>query len=369
MACFSKQTEQTSLPSKDDPPLPVSKEKEGRASQLQSLEDCLKKDSWSITRPHIFDLLEPAETVLVAGCGGGYDITSGLPLYFSLRKLGKKVHLANLSFTDLTARVSTTYCEMCVKVTHDMQLKRSTQGYFPEYYLSQWFWEKFGEDVAVFAFDRQIGVTQLSRAYRKICSELKVDAVVLVDGGTDSLMFGYEEAMGTPVEDQTSITAVSSLEEVSVKLLACIGFGVDHFHGVSHGLFLENVATLEKTGGYFGCFSVPQYSTEGRLYIEGYTAIAKCMQPSIVCASITDAMQGHFGNHHSTYRTGNSQLFINPLMPLYWTFDLAKVVEQIPYIAQLLKTESAFEVMKVIHQHQDQATKKDQIRKPIPLPM
>ena len=386
MACFSRQTflpsqedpPPTFLPSKEDPPptslpskedpAPAVSEEDG-ASRPQSLEDQLKKGDWSITRPRIFDLLDSAETVLLAGCGGGYDITSGLPLYFALRKHGKKVHLANLSFTDLTSRASTMYCEMCVKVTHDMKLKRTADGYFPEFYLSRWFWEKFGEKVAIFAFSREIGVSQLSKAYQKISSDHKVDAIVLVDGGTDSLMFGYEEAMGTPVEDQSSIAAVSTLEGVPVRLLACIGFGVDHFHGVSHGLFLENVATLEKTGGYFGCFSVSQHSTEGQLYIEGYSAIAKCMQPSIVCASITDAMRGHFGNHHSTRRTGSSRLFINPLMPVYWTFDLAKLAEQIPYVAQLVETKSAFEVMKVIHQHQDMVTKNDQIRKPIPLPM
>ena len=367
MACSS---EQTSLPSKDDPTPAVSGEGDG-PPEPQSLEEQLKKGGWSITRPRMFDLLDSADTVLLAGCGGGYDVTSGLPLYFALRKQGKKVHLANLSFTDLISRApaSSTYCEMCVKVTHDMKLKPSSGGYFPEFYLSQWFWERFRESVAIFAFSREIGASQLNKAYQKICSDCKVDAIVLVDGGTDSLMFGYEEAMGTPVEDQTSIAAVSAVEEVPVRLLACIGFGVDHFHGVSHGLFLENVATLERAGGYLGCFSVSQHSTEGQLYIEGYSAIAKSMQPSIVCASITDAMQGHFGDHHSTYRTGRSQLFINPLMPVYWTFDLAKLADEIPYRAQLLKTKSAFEVMKVIHQHHDLATKKDQIRKPIPLPM
>lgn len=329
----------------------------------------LLNTGWSISSPRIFQLLSSAKTVLIAGCGGGYDFTSGLPLYFSLRAQGKNVLLGNLSFTDIERRVAgkdAYYDEKCVKVTHDMRIVPSTNMYFPEYYLSQWFWEKFEERVPIFTFDREVGVIQLSKVYSKICAEHKVDGIVLVDGGTDSLMFGTESCMGTPVEDQTSIMAVSMLQDVPLKLIAAMGFGVDSFHGVSHGLFLENVAALEKEGGYLGCFSVPRQSVEGGLYLEGYRAIAKHMQPSIVCASITDAMQGHFGNHHSTARTGSSELFINPLMPIYWTFELDKLVSKIPYACSLSKTTSATDVMRVIYGHQKEL--KDP-RKPIQLPM
>jgi hypothetical protein len=355
-----------------DPPATAKTDSEGQKTSRVSLNDHLRQStSWNISTPRIFDILSPAQTVLIAGCGGGYDVLSGLPLYFNLRRQGKTVLLSNLSFTSLYARVpkAEKYCDMCVKVTHDMKADVEFNKYFPEYYLSRWFWEKFQEDVPVFAFSREIGVHQLRNAYKKICSEHKVDAIVLVDGGTDSLMFGFEERMGTPVEDQTSIAAVHSVSSVPIRLLACLGFGVDTFHGVSHGLFLENVATLEKTGGYLGCFSVSQHSIEGQLYHEGYQAVAKCMQPSIVSASITDAMQGHFGNHHSTTRTGNSKLFINPLMPIYWSFDLAKVVDQIPYTEKLMSTKSATDVMRVVMTHHDQVEKEGKIRKPIPLPM
>ena len=340
-------------------------EKKGVKGHLLS-----QSTSWSISTPRIFDVLAPAQTVLIAGCGGGYDVLSGLPLYFALHGQGKKVLLANLSFTSLCSKTTAKkYCDMCVKVTHDIPVNLDRDSYFPEYYLSQWFWSKFQEDVPVYAFGRETGVHQLSAAYNKICTDNKVDAIVLVDGGTDSLMFGYEEKMGTPVEDQTSIVAVNSVTSVPTKLLTCIGFGVDTFHGVSHGLFLENVATLEKSGGYLGCFSVSRHSIEGQLYLEGYQAVAKSMQPSIVSASITDAMLGHFGNHHSTPRTGSSKLFINPLMPICWSFELDKLVAEIPYADKLLKTKSAAEVMKIIMQHHTGVEKEGKIRKPISLPM
>lgn len=337
--------------------------------------EALKEEAasgWSISSPRIFQLLSTAKTVLICGCGGGYDVTSGLPLYFALKAQGKQVLLANLTFTAIQSRIpdkNDFYCDMCVKVTHDMTPKLSGSTYFPEYYLSRWLWEKFEEPVPVYTFVRETGVAQLSKAYSKICSEHKVDAIVLVDGGTDSVMFGTEQSMGTPVEDQTSIMAVHMVKGVPTKLLAAVGFGVDSFHGVSHGLFLENVSTMEREGGYLGCFSIPRQSVEGRLYLEGYHAISSHMQPSIVCASITDGMLGHFGNHHSTPRTGKSKLFINPLMPIYWTFTLEKLVSQIPYSSDLCETKSADGVMRVIFKHHDKIGKEGKLRKFIPLPM
>lgn len=331
----------------------------------------LQQASWSITSPRVFDILSPASTVLVAGCGGGYDVLSGLPLYFALRRLGKTVILANLSFSNLHALAEAEFCENCVRVRHDMKLKRQAihGTYFPEYYLVQWFKERFAECIDLYAFRRETGVKQLRKAYSKICKQHSVDAIVLVDGGTDSLMFGFEECMGTPEEDQSSITAVHLVETVNTKLLLSIGFGVDSFHGVSHGLFLENVAALEKKGGYHGCFSVPQHSVEGGLYMEAYSAVSQSMQCSIVCACITDAMKGEFGNHHSTDRTGGSKLFINPLMPIYWCFDLTCLAQQIPYVLKLEKTSTAFEVHKVISSHSKTAQENKKIRGPIPLPM
>ena len=326
--------------------------------------------SWSIATPRIFSLLADSTSVLIAGCGGGYDVLSGLPLYFALKAQGKRVHLANLSFTNLPRLAKEArYCDMCYKVSADLKQSNFPKIYFPELYLSCWFKKRFGEDVPVYTFSRSTGVAQLGKAYKKIVADQLVDAVVLVDGGTDSLMFGQELRMGTPTEDQTSIAALGSLDGVPTKLLACIGFGVDSFHGVSHGLFLENVAALEKMGGYLGSFSVPQASTEGSLYIEAYRAVAECMQPSIVCASITDAMQGHFGNHHSTERTGNSQLFINPLMCMYWCFQLSAVVQSIPYAEQLLATRSDVDVQAVIGKYQQTFSSTGELKKPIPLPM
>jgi len=76
---------------------------------------------------------------------------------------------------------------------------------------------------------------------------------VLIDGGTDSIMFGDEEGLGTPIEDVISMSAVHQTG-IKKQYLLNLGFGVDHYHGVSHFRYLENVATLSREGAYLGAF-------------------------------------------------------------------------------------------------------------------
>lgn len=335
-------------------------------AKSSALEKFLCESSeWEMEVPRIFQILKNSGNILIAGCGGGYDVLSGLPLYFNFKKQGKEVHLANLSFSPLHQLTNKFYCTNCVKVDSQLKLTNKNPSYFPEYYLSKWFKEKWQQEVSIYSFYREIGVKELTKAYEKIVAEHKVDAIVLVDGGTDSITFGDEKLMGTPEEDHCSMAAVNGIGNVAIKILACLGFGVDTFHGVSHGLFLENTAKLEQAGGYLGCFSLSKSTVECQLYIEAYQAVAAHMQDSIVCTSIISAIQGHFGNHHVTPRTTGSKLFINPLMNIYWTYSLDKIMQQIPYAEKLASTKTRNEVGLVIAEHHSKQKHRERIELPM----
>jgi hypothetical protein len=45
--------------------------------------------------------LDEAKRVLIAGCGGGFDIFAGVPFALRLAAAGRGVVLANVSFTNL----------------------------------------------------------------------------------------------------------------------------------------------------------------------------------------------------------------------------------------------------------------------------
>ncbi|PSB04859.1 hypothetical protein [Merismopedia glauca] len=116
----------------------------------------------------LFDELKPAQNILLAGAGGGFDIFCGLPLYFALKALGKNVYLANLSFSYLP-EIEPRLSPSLSKVTADTPLSNT---YFPGKYLSDWF-RKQGEEVPIYCFERT-GFKPLLASYQALVKELSI---------------------------------------------------------------------------------------------------------------------------------------------------------------------------------------------------
>ncbi|MBK8999064.1 MAG: DUF1152 domain-containing protein [Myxococcales bacterium] len=305
--------------------------------------------------------LEQSERVLVAGAGGGFDVFAGLPLYFALRGSGKQAFLANLSFTYLGGTTAERLSPVLWKVSAESS---GEPGYFPEKHLAEWL-AREGEPSDVYALEK-VGVRPLREAYSALASELGIDTLVLVDGGTDILMRGDEAGLGTPAEDMTSLAAVRDLP-IATKLVSCLGFGIDAFHGVCHAHFLENVAALEQAGAFLGCHSIQLSQPEAARFRDAVEWVHARMpeRQSIVNGSILSALEGKFGDHHRTERTRPSTLFINPLMTLYWHFDLGAVAERSLYLRSLEPTETIFEVQLLIEAFRSSVSART--RSPIPV--
>jgi hypothetical protein len=284
----------------------------------------------------LFTRLADAERILVAGAGGGFDIYSGLPLALSLLHQGKQVYLANLSFSALAGLpIDDWVAPDLAAVTPDSALH---QSYFPERTLAQWL-RQHGYPSTVYAFP-QTGVRPLRAAYQALIELHRVDAVVLVDGGTDILMRGDEAGLGTPEEDLTSVAALAALDGIPTRLVVSVGFGVDAYHGVNHTQVLENIAALERDGAYLGAFSIPRATREGALYLDAVTHAQHHTpeHPSIVNGSIAAAVRGSFGDVRFTDRTRGSELFVNPLMSLYFAFDLPGLAARCLYLDRIEDT-------------------------------
>ena len=296
-----------------------------------------------------FHELDRAQNILIAGAGGGFDVFCGLPLYFWLKKTGKHVHLANLSSGALG------FCDAENPVPALWRITPQTAAtkYFPEMHLSAWLTERYGE-TPIFAIATS-GARQVSTAYEWLARTLQPDAIVLVDGGTDSLMRGDEAGLATPEGDAVSLLAANALVKVPHKLLVCLGFGVDTHGGVCHAHFLENVAALSRDDAYLGAWSLGHDSEEFQLYRDAceFTFARMPQQPSIVNTSIIAAVAGIFGDFHPTKRTEGSTLFINPLMALYWSFRLEAVVRRNLYLDQIRNTNTAEEVALTIEKFRD----------------
>lgn len=313
----------------------------------------MERQSSTLLRSPLQDILDATsgdnKTVLLCGIGGGYDIYNGVPLCECFRAQGRKCVLVNFTFVSFDDPV---ICKMeGVKnilpktlwsvssrvanvpsndVLDSGPTKEKYEGlYFPELYLSQYLQ---GEEI--FVIERH-GPVPTERAYLWLLEHVKPACVVAVDGGTDSLMFGDEESLGSPEEDMASLAGMwAALKKTSPHpiecFLFCVGYGVDAYHGVSHNLFLENVSTLardsddddakEKRGGFLGCFSLLPHGEEFASFRRAFRYATSRQQTSIVCGSVLYASQGSFGHAPFTDRTGGSPLFLNPLMSLYWVF-------------------------------------------------
>jgi hypothetical protein len=289
----------------------------------------------SLAVPPLFAALAGSRSILVAGAGGGFDVYAGLPLAISLRDSGHQVHLANLAFTALEL------LELDAWLDEDVaRIEPDTVGpdeYFPERALARWLASQ-DMPTTVYAFPKT-GVQPLRAAYQILVERLGIDAIVLIDGGTDILCRGDESALATPEEDLTSLAAVAGLG-VPVKLVSCLGFGIDHHGGVAHTQILENLAALDRDGAYLGALSIPSASREARLYRDavGHAQAATPLRPSIVHGQIAAALAGEFGDVHTTQRTCGSTLFVNPLMAMYFTVGLDALARRCLYLDRLEHT-------------------------------
>jgi hypothetical protein len=288
----------------------------------------------------IMDQLMACENLLIAGMGGGFDIFCGLPIYYELKKRGRDVHLANFSFSDIET------------LTHGLRLSPTLVGvsfdpkelypYFPEFYLSEWFKVSQNEDVVIWCFQKT-GTYPLTENYHLLTQHLCIDGILLIDGGVDSLMRGDEAQKGTMVEDAISLFAVNELSKIEHHFLVCAGLGAER--DITYAHVFENIAALTKVGGFLGACaltpSMPAYQAfeSAVLHVQG----KPYHEPSVINSSIVSAVRGHYGDYHLTEKTRGSELWISPLMSLYWFFDFEAVVKRNLFLDQLRGTSTFLE--------------------------
>ena len=291
----------------------------------------------------ILDQLTDSQNILIAGAGGGFDIYSGLPIYFTLRDLGKTVHLANYSFCDFS--IATIVSETEVLIDEVLMGVRGAVKfnlpYLPEPHLAEWFSQAQGEDMTIWML-ANTGAIPLTEAYHELVKHLDIDAMILVDGGVDSIMRGDEQGAGTLVEDTLSLIAASATD-VPVKILACIGFGTEVEESVCHYNALENMAALMKADAFLGSCSLTKRMEVFQLF-------------EAACRHAWDAPERHQSHISSRIIPAGAwrirelpyvrisslrtRIFVSPLMGLYWFFDLDTVVEHSVLVEALQNTHS-----------------------------
>ena len=281
----------------------------------------------------------PATTrrVLLAGCGGGYDVLGAIPLHHALTARGIAVELASLSFCYLNgldgarqdAEVPNLYAVPGAAATE--------RAYCPEAWLARWLDAERGGSHAIWSFDKT-GVRPLARAYRALVERLELDAIILVDGGIDAVLRGDETSLGTPSEDLASLAAATQLD-VPV-LLACVGLSSELRDRIPHAQVFERIAELSREGGYAGAAALVAGQPATDAYVRAVAAVFAGQQQqkrSHVHHVITAALRGEFG-------ATAPHVWLSPLASMYWVFDAAVVARTHRFLDGLRATDTIWEV-------------------------
>ncbi len=279
-----------------------------------------------------------ARRVLLAGCGGGYDVLGAVPLAVELRAAGVAVDFANLSFSYLNAldaRQDPDYPNL-YEVT---AAAASERVYCPEAWLAKWLdAEHPGEPHVVWSFDKT-GVRPLARAYQALVERRGIDAIVLIDGGIDAILKGDEISLGTPAEDLVSLAAVTELPELPVAI-ACVGLSAELRDGIAHAQVFERMAELARANAYLGAAALVPKTPACDAYVRAveYVFAGQMHQKrSHVHSVITRSLAGEFG-------TPAPHVWLSPLASMFWMFDAREVARTHCFLDFLRPTESIGEI-------------------------
>jgi hypothetical protein len=284
-------------------------------------------------------LADPSiETVLLCGCGGGFDFVHSLTLYPELRRLGKKVVIGSYSFGDPSEITGGTdvFNEGGALVRRVSSASIPDGYYGPEVHVCSFLDLRYPSSAPHFVYAyyaRAFTVPLLTRFYRQLVETHSVDAIVLVDGGSDSIMAGDEEGLGDPIEDAVSVTTVASLEGLRAKVLVTVGLGTDRFNHVSDAASLRAIAELTRMGGFLGSLSLEPQAPGSSFYGDCLEHIYQRQGfRSVLCGTISSAVDGWFGREEVPpalqHRVRPGELFLWPLMAMLWGFDVDTVARR-----------------------------------------
>ncbi len=296
----------------------------------------------------ILNQLKPKSRVLVAGAGGGYDVVCGLPLFLALESAGHAPYLASLSSTPLNDILDAPqHAETLWEITADS----SRPSYFPEGWLARWFRERRNRNLSVWCFSASGAVPYLE-SYQYLVDRLTLDAVIVIDGGVDSLLCGDEFSLASPLEDALTLSAVSLLD-VPGKFLATTAFSAERLDNISHAQVLARIADLTRAEALLGVSTLLPYDEIGRAFIEAaeyVLANQAGIHQSVVISSLLSALRGDFGEQVVNPYTQNTPPWISPLMCLFWFFDLPEVARQSLYLSRLRTTQTFSEAAERLHE-------------------
>ena len=328
------------------------------------------------------------KTILIIGCGGGFDFTHSLLIIPTILEFGKKFVIVSNSFTyettlkdqelvytDKTNPKAKAFLVKPSKITHKI--------YYPEGHFVNFLEEKLGKDhgnVVYATSAHEMDDVSNKEFLSEICEKHKIDGIITFDGGNDSLMRGDEHDIATIYEDYLSLLAADDMmkekkKTIKFATLIAVGFGVDRHSGVTDASTMRAVAELTRMGGFLGSCSIMPGSKGLNIYSDFCKYINDRMDSkSIVSSMVLSSAVGQFGptigckpfqvprdmskipksaaellniheNGDNPYSCGNSRvsensIYIWPVMSTLYGFTIKTVIERATDFMQTVRRNS-----------------------------
>lgn len=264
--------------------------------------------------------LPEGKRILLFGVGGGFDIVSCLPLYYTLRMKGYDVEMGNFSLVDFSLFPSLGELfpiEGNVYGTNGPVL--GAAEHFPEGHLTAWFKNGFNEDVHIWMIPRN-DVHQTAKSMNALVQQLDIGLIILCGSGARAIMMGDEEGCGEMLIPSIVLAATKQVEVPS--LLFTIGINTSG-EKKSESLYstMENIQALVFEGAHLGSCSLDKRMDSFSYYKSGYEHIVDqhMHAKSPIHEMIITAVLGGFGPH----KTFGG--FICPEMTICHFFDAMAV--------------------------------------------
>ena len=272
-------------------------------------------------------------SILLSGCGGGYDVFCTIPLFFEYQKKKKNIIVVSLSFTKVRLLEKLTIENQIEKLKSNLyfvdakKMVNKEYDYFPEYYLSR----HLQQGVYVIII-KQSTIKQITEAYNVIIHKKNIIKFYLVDGGCDLLLSGKESDLATPVEDMMHLKAVVNLP-IKRKYACAVGMTCD-CNSVPKNELLDRLKEIEDIliSKHIWSLTDP--------YVKKYYDIFYKSKPtnSIVNSLICSTLEGRVGYYlpkHLKLRIRNNNVELDQLMITFVQYDLIKLSNRILYLDEL----------------------------------
>ncbi|HTO24207.1 MAG TPA: DUF1152 domain-containing protein [Spirochaetia bacterium] len=294
--------------------------------------------------------LKPGSSILISGCGGGFDFLCGTPLGFELEAAGHRVCYSSYTFSNLSwVREPRKLGPYITVVEADDVMKGADEyaRYFPEKVFCEWYRSTFSRRTRVYCY-QGLAVCHLRDAFDLVYDQEQVDYHFVVDGGCDGIFRGDEFDLGTPSTDAISIIAASRSKTRAGKWYVLTAFGTEGIgKGVSHAEALRRISERIADGSGLAVSSITNNREASRLFLSAFEYITASMPlrfQSTIASSIAASLAGRYGDQEVNAKTEMYKVWVSPLTSLVWYLDVKAVAESKLYYQEVLEAPSSIGV-------------------------